>query len=437
MRLTGQVPRVVVIEVTNTLQAASVTGYQRFVREFVRELRRPGSPALDVVPVVWDAPGDCYRRLTAAEDRAMTTMAPDRVPVAARSLARERLRAALQHPAAAPARRGVRAWRHRSTREQRSLRLVTLPTGAVFFDAEPAWHDPRPRSELLPALRAQGLTVVTMVADVLPQQHPEWFEPRVAAAFGDWLSAHLASSQLALAISEHTRGALQAVAESRGLPPPPTQVVQLGADFAGTLTGAPEGRAVDLPPAIGRFLLVVGTLEPRKNHALALEVFTRLAAEHPDLGLVLVGKQGWLVEPLVEKVRTHPLYGTRLLWLSGLGDGELSWLFQHAYLALVPSWSEGLGLPLIEALRYGVPAVASTGGALPEAGGPAAELVAPDDVDAWTEAVRRHLEDPGHHGQARARAAAYQPPTWEAAGQAVRRALADAGHSVPARQDGS
>ena len=433
MRLTGLVPRVVVIEVTNTLQASHVTGYQRFVREFVRELRRPGEPALEVVPVVWDVPGDCYRRLTQAEERAMATPPTARVTGADGPGLGRRLRAVVQHPAAAPARRGVRSWRGRTTREQRGLRLPTLPKGAVFFDAEPAWHDPAPRAVLLPALRAQGLTVVTMVADVLPETHPDWFEPRVAAAFHRWLSAHLTSAALTLAISDHTRAALQDVADSQGLVPPPTQVVALGADFAGTV----PGRAVDLPTGVGRFLLLVGTLEPRKNHALALDLFDRLAPDHPDLGLVVVGKQGWLVEPLVDRLRTHPLYGTRLLWLSGLGDAELAWLYQHAFLALVPSWSEGLGLPLIEALRYGVPAVASTGGALPEAGGGAAELAAPEDLDAWTKIVRTHLDDADHHQAARARAAGYEPPTWQAAGQAVRRALAEAGLAAGARQDGS
>ncbi|MHB1138586.1 MAG: glycosyltransferase, partial [Microthrixaceae bacterium] len=103
------------------------------------------------------------------------------------------------------------------------------------------------------------------------------------------------------------------------------------------------------------------------------------------------------------------------------------WLYEHAFLSLAPSRYEGLGVPVIEALAHGCATIASTGGALPEAGAGATELLAPDDVDAWTAAIRRHLEDPEHHRAAVDRATAYRPPTWDR----TARVVAEAVRSVP------
>lgn len=392
------------IEVTNTLQARSTTGYQRFVRAFVNELRAPGSPSFDVIPVVWEGRG--YRRLTAGEE---TALAAPRVRVSAGTGGSWR-HGPLLRPARACGRR-LRAWRRRSLR-------LTVPAGAVFFDAEPAWHDPQPRALLLPELQALGVTVVTMVADVLPVERPEWFEPRVAAAFASWLQAHLAASDLVLAISEHTRAEVVARAER----PVPVQVVPLGADFDEAVDPVP----VPLPSGLDQVLLVVGTLEPRKNQALAIDLLDRLSPEHPDVGVVLVGKRGWLVDELAARIAAHPLQGSRLVWLAATSDAELAWLYHRAFLALVPSWSEGLGLPVLEALRAGVPTITSTGGALPEAGHGLTETAEPADLDSWERLVRRHLEVPAHHAAARRAVATFAPPTWRAAAQVVRDEVAAA-----------
>ena len=401
----------VVIEVTNTLLARSVTGYQRFVREVVGQLSEPGSPSLDVQPVVWDRRVGSYRPLDAQE--ADYLREPARRPTA------DDARATIASRALGRARRLVDDRRIAKAHRPRPL---GLPAGAVFLDIEPAWHDPMARSQLLPRLREQGTTVVTMVADVLPELRPEWFEPRVAAAFHSWLRSHLESSQLLLAISHNTRDELAIVADREGLGLPPTQVIPLGADFC----VSPDAVPVELPPAIGRYLLVVATIEPRKNHALALDLFDQLADAHPDLGLVLVGKRGWLVDGIVERVQSHPLFGTRLVWRSDLADDELVWLYQRAFVALAPSYAEGLGLPVMEALGYGVATVSSRGGALPEAGGTFAEYADADDLERWVHIVARHLDEPAYHEQILGHVRDYRPPTWVAAGRAVRAAVVEA-----------
>ena len=105
-------------------------------------------------------------------------------------------------------------------------------------------------------------------------------------------------------------------------------------------------------------ILMVGTIEPRKAHAQALAAFERLWAEGTAVNLVIVGKQGWMVEALVERLRNHPEKGRRLFWIEGANDALLLRIYAAATALLAASEGEGFGLPLIEAAQHGLPIIA-------------------------------------------------------------------------------
>ena len=199
------------------------------------------------------------------------------------------------------------------------------------------------------------------------------------------------------------------------------RVVTMGADFRTFAEPAdPPAELAGL-----RYLLCVSTLEPRKNQALLLDAMDALWDRYPDLALVLVGRIGWKTEGLVERITTHPQLGRRLFWYDRVDDALLDTLYRGAFLSVTPSFSEGFGVPVVEALAHGVPTLSSNGGALPEAGGERAEYFAPDDLDALVSAAERHLSDPGYHAGRRAALADYRPPTWADSARQVRDALAD------------
>jgi glycosyltransferase involved in cell wall biosynthesis len=422
----------VIVEVTNTVTLPYTTGYQRVVRSVLAGLDGPAGAGLELIPVVRPPELGDYRRLTPDEvDRlrrhppggrahrradGFGPLAPVVRSVADLSVTR-RARSAV----------GRQRRRLALTPEIRSLVLGLPEIGSVWFDLEPGWHDPERRADLLPRLRASGVHTAALVADVMPELFPEWFDRNQRRLFGDWLRAHLVSTELFLCISECTERDLRRVAARAGVTRDlHTEVVPLGADLP-----VVEPVPVGLPPQVGRFLLVVGTIEPRKNQRLAIEAFDRLARRHGDLALVLVGKQGWLTEDLVAGIRAHPLYGTRLLWLEGIDDAQLAWLYRHAFLAVAPSRYEGLGVPVMEALHHGCPTISSTGGALVEAGDGRVEEIDPDDVDGLAVVVEQHLVDAAHHRAAVERAAGYVAPTWNDTARAVGRALRDLGHTRP------
>lgn len=425
-------PVPVYVDVTNTVTIDFTSGLQRMVREVVTGLRGPAGAGLRVVPVTKPSETEPMRRLTPAEDSHLAAHPPggragrradDFGPLS------PLVRAVVELDFVARSRAAVaRARRRRRGADPALLALATgpLPAGSVFLDIEASWQNPEQRTELLPRLRADGVRPAVMIADVMPELFPQWFDLQLLRSFRRWLTSHLDNSELFLTISERTATDLRRVAADLGVTEDlDIRVVPLGADFPVT-----EPQAVELPEGMDRFLLVVGTLEPRKNQALVLDAFDRLRGAHPDLGVVLVGREGWLVGDLVRRIRTHPERDRRLLWIGGVSDAELAWLYRNAFLSLCPSRYEGLGVPVMEALHHGCPTLSATTGALPEAGRGFTEDIDPDDLDGLVAAIDRHLSDPEHHEAERRRVSGYTAPTWQdtavAVGDALRR-LAGAG----------
>lgn len=142
-----------------------------------------------------------------------------------------------------------------------------------------------------------------------------------------------------------------------------------------------------LPP---KFVLYLGTLEPRKNLGTLIRAFAALARQERDLHLVLAGAKGWLYADLFKLTQDLGLAG-RVIFPGFVPAEELPLWYNSASVFAYPSSYEGFGLPVIEALACGRPVVTSNVSSLPEAGGEAAILVAPDDPAALAEALGRAL----------------------------------------------
>jgi glycosyltransferase involved in cell wall biosynthesis len=104
--------------------------------------------------------------------------------------------------------------------------------------------------------------------------------------------------------------------------------------------------------------LIVSTIEPRKGHAQVLAAFEALWRGGVDVNLVIVGKQGWMVDDLCEKLRTHAELDQRLFWLEGISDEYLEKVYAASTCLIAASYGEGFGLPLIEAAQHGLPILA-------------------------------------------------------------------------------
>lgn len=170
-----------------------------------------------------------------------------------------------------------------------------------------------------------------------------------------------------------------------------------------------------------RFILSVGTIEPRKNLITLLEAYAALRARQPEVGLVVAGGKGWLYESFFERLRVLGLED--VVTLTGyMPEADLPALINCAEVFAYPSVFEGFGLPPLEAMACGVPVVCSNASSLPEVVGEAGLLVAPTDIAAWTRALERALTDAELRADLRAKGLhRAQQFSWEAA---ARRTLA-------------
>ncbi len=151
-----------------------------------------------------------------------------------------------------------------------------------------------------------------------------------------------------------------------------------------------------------RYVLALGTIEPRKNLTTLVEAFDRVAQSDRDLRLVLAGPPGWdseRVDAAIERCRARD----RIVGLGFVPDDRRRDLLAGASVFAYPSLYEGFGFPPLEAMSAGVPVVASNAGSLPEVLGGAARLVDPTDVDGLAAALT-DLTDPDPESAARAEA---------------------------------
>ncbi|GAB4546505.1 MAG: glycosyltransferase family 1 protein [Anaerolineae bacterium] len=142
----------------------------------------------------------------------------------------------------------------------------------------------------------------------------------------------------------------------------------------------------------GRYLLFLGTLQPRKNLVRLVEAFARLAPVWDDLQLALAGKRGWLYEDLFVRVKSLGLE-RRVVFTGYVADQDKAALISGALALVYPSLYEGFGLPLLEAMACGTPVLTSNVSSLPEVAGDAALLVDPLDTDAIAAGMVRLMTD--------------------------------------------
>jgi glycosyltransferase involved in cell wall biosynthesis len=209
----------------------------------------------------------------------------------------------------------------------------------------------------------RGAAVYVVTYDLLPATHPHWFPPSEQPIFEKWLET-IKEFDGAISISHATSDALKGW--MKGSPRSRDQpfrfgVAHIGADIEASVPT--RGLPLDANQVLQKLkgsvtFLMVGTVEPRKGHAQALEAFELLWQEGHDCQLVIVGKSGWNVEQLVSKLINHKELGLRLFWLQGISDEYLSLIYESASCLLAASEAEGFGLPLIEAAKYGLPILA-------------------------------------------------------------------------------
>lgn len=238
---------------------------------------------------------------------------------------------------------------------------VALPRpGDILFSLDWAADTLPAHESLLGTWRTRGARIIFGVHDLLPALKPGWFPEGIAPMHQDWLRTLARQADAIVCVSRHVAGELRTwFAQQPGLR---KRALALGYFYSGSdpVPGTPPlqpGTRMSSgaqPPSF----LMVGTVEPRKGHALALDAMEQLWASGVGARLVIVGRLGWMSEALAERMRRHPAAGELLIWIEQADDAKLDELYRSSTALIAASEAEGFGLPLVEAARYGLPVIA-------------------------------------------------------------------------------
>jgi len=273
-------------------------------------------------------------------------------------------------------------------------------------------------------LKAAGARMVVMTYDTIPLDYPEFVRPKAAALCAERVANMARLSDGIVAISHYSAGRLAPhLAPAR----PKVTVAHLGVD-------APPETALAKDFVDEPFFLVISTIEARKNHALLLNLWRRMVDEMGEATpkLVIAGKRGWEAHaPLAILDRSRELE-PYVYEAGAVPDAALDVLRRKATAVLMPSFVEGFGLPVVEALAVDTPVIASDIPAFREVAGEACELIDPLDGPAWRAAICDYAAARSPRREAAlARARAFRPPTWACHFAKVRTFLDDIADDAP------
>ncbi len=240
--------------------------------------------------------------------------------------------------------------------------------------------------ELPVGIRRSGIRSVVTIHDLIFMRHPEFYHWADVKIYTRKFRQTLREADRIIAISECTK---RDIMELGGVSEQKISVVYQSCAHRFTAEVTAEQRQsvchqYGLP---ARFILNVGSIEARKNILLAVKALPLLP---DDVGLVMVGRHTSYTDRIIRYADNHQL-SHRLHILHGVPDAHLPALYAAAEAFVYPSVYEGFGIPIIEAIRQGLPVVACTGSCLEEAGGPDCRYVSPTDTEALAEALRLSL----------------------------------------------
>lgn len=238
----------------------------------------------------------------------------------------------------------------------------------IFFS--PAHY--APRSSFCP--------VVTTVHDLSYFRYPEEFLKKDLYQLENWTKYSVEKSEKIICVSQTTKKDL---VKYYSIPEKKIEVIYNG--FEKNIQPTTDNRQLinyDLQPH--KYLLYVGTIQPRKNILTLVKAFGLFQGKYPDFKLVIAGKKGWLYEDLYRETNTTS-YREKIIFTDYVSDRQLIDFYKKAFCYVLPSFYEGFGIPVLEAMNYHCPAVCSYTSSLPEIAGDAALYFDPNNFQELSE----------------------------------------------------
>jgi glycosyltransferase involved in cell wall biosynthesis len=282
---------------------------------------------------------------------------------------------------------------------------IEFTNGDWLVNLGSSWNVPY-ESAALDALQRQGGRLAVLVHDLIPQLFPEWSTHETLQEYRQWLHQTLPRADLLLANSRNTAADLESCLAGLHGTLPPVAILPMGG------LQQPDASRKPARP----FVLMVSTLEVRKNHALIFKVWQRLLAQYPQSrvpDLVFAGKRGWLIDDFLAQMHNAAWLDGKIRFIESPSDSELAMLYRQCLFTVYPSLYEGWGLPVTESLSFGKTVAASNRASIPEAGGDYCVYFDPENITEALSVIAGLIMQPERVAALEAHIAAnFQPPCW-------------------------
>ncbi|MBK3464734.1 glycosyltransferase family 4 protein [Pseudomonas sp. MF6776] len=213
-------------------------------------------------------------------------------------------------------------------------------------------------------LKREGMGIVSVIYDLIPLTHPHFYDTRLVETYSNWFDwiTRMADGYLSISatVCDQVHAELQRRLDEPQLNKLWFDYFHLGSELdlraANEVIDPHLKRLFSTPDPV---FLMVSTIEPRKNHDYLLDAFDLAWAAGSQARLCIAGHIGWKRDALLSRVRNHPEFNRRLFMFNDLSDTSLEHAYTHAKALVFPSYVEGFGLPLVEAMQRGLPAMGS------------------------------------------------------------------------------
>jgi len=276
--------------------------------------------------------------------------------------------------------------------------------GSIFINAGHSGLEKEYYPDMLKRLQVKPLIVVH---DLIPITHPEFCRQGEREKHIKRMNNVLSVASGIVAISQSTLNDLADFAISTGQTLPRSIVALLAPGISGISPGS--------RPIAGPYFVILSTIEPRKNHRMLLQLWgsfvERLGSDTPKL--VIIGQRGWDIENVVELLEHSVHLKGYVYEYPSCSDADLVTYLHHAQALLFPSFVEGYGMPLVEALSHGVPVIASDLEVFREIADDIPEYLDPLDSKGWSDMVMEYAKSDSHlRNEQLKRIEHFKTPTW-------------------------
>ena len=293
------------------------------------------------------------------------------------------------------------------------MKIDEFNENMLFFDMDSVWMNFCKRSWLLPLLKRRRVKIAALIYDIIPITESQYCHEFTTLNFMEYLGAHLKYSDLIIANTQATIDSIYKIISGTDVKAIKSAVVPLGSDFQGEKIEELEVQE-DVRRIVnkGKYILMVGTLEPRKNHKYVLEAFEKSLFDE-KINLVFAGRVGWNIEQFMNDVYCHEKFNIQLFHVNNATDMDIEYLYNNAFLVAFPSFNEGFGLPIIEAYERMTPVLAADIPVLREVGGDYCDYVDLKDVESFIEKVKEYLQDTKSYLAVKGKLKNFQMTSWK------------------------